>query len=66
MTQTLYGRIYLTAYDTPAHDLYDRTRTGFLLRAAVLAELAIRGTSSPPTAMCPSRRRDRPGTRSST
>ncbi|WP_405637388.1 GPP34 family phosphoprotein [Streptomyces sp. NBC_00056] len=43
MTQTLYGRIYLTAYDTPAHDLYDRTRTGFLLRAAVLAELAIRG-----------------------
>ncbi|MEU8484622.1 GPP34 family phosphoprotein [Streptomyces sp. NPDC048641] len=43
MTQTLYGRVYLTAYDTAAHGLYDRTRTGFLLRAAVLAELAIRG-----------------------
>ncbi|MEU6660077.1 GPP34 family phosphoprotein [Streptomyces sp. NPDC046821] len=43
MTQHLYGRMYLTAYDTAAHDLYDRTRTGFLLRAAVLAELAIRG-----------------------
>jgi predicted nucleic acid-binding protein len=43
MTQTLYSRIYLTAYDTSAHGLYDRTRTGFLIRAAVLAELAIRG-----------------------
>ncbi|RVU22241.1 GPP34 family phosphoprotein [Streptomyces antnestii] len=43
MTQPLYSRMYLTAYDTSAHDLYDRTRTGFLLRAAVLAELAIRG-----------------------
>ncbi|AYN42601.1 GPP34 family phosphoprotein [Streptomyces dangxiongensis] len=43
MTQPLYCRMYLTAYDTSADDLYDRTRTGFLLRAAVLAELAIRG-----------------------
>ena len=42
-TQPLYCRMYLTAYDTSAGDLHDRTRTGFLLRAAVLAELAIRG-----------------------
>ncbi|MFF4188757.1 GPP34 family phosphoprotein [Streptomyces sp. NPDC001691] len=43
MTQTLYGRMYLAAYDTDAAALYDRTRTGFLLRAAVLAELALLG-----------------------
>ncbi|MFB0615044.1 GPP34 family phosphoprotein [Streptomyces sp. AGS-58] len=41
--QPLYCRMYLTAYDTSADGLHDRTRTGFLLRAAVLAELAIRG-----------------------
>ncbi|GAA2436421.1 GPP34 family phosphoprotein [Streptomyces mauvecolor] len=43
MTHTLYGRMYLTAYDTAAGALYDRTRTGFLLRVAVLAELASLG-----------------------
>ncbi|WP_438291061.1 GOLPH3/VPS74 family protein [Streptomyces sp. HUAS TT7] len=43
MTHTLYGRMYLAAYDTAAKALYDRTRTGFLLRVAVLAELASLG-----------------------
>jgi hypothetical protein len=43
MTHTLYGRMYLAAYDTAATALYDRTRTGFLLRVAVLAELASLG-----------------------
>ncbi|GGU18921.1 GOLPH3/VPS74 family protein [Streptomyces violascens] len=43
MTHTLYGRMYLAAYDTAAGALYDRTRTGFLLRFAVLAELASLG-----------------------
>ncbi|MGW8327588.1 GOLPH3/VPS74 family protein [Streptomyces sp. NPDC055897] len=43
MTHTLYGRMYLAAYDTDAGALYDRTRTGFLLRAALLAELACLG-----------------------
>ncbi|MFG2721869.1 GPP34 family phosphoprotein [Streptomyces sp. NPDC048416] len=40
MTQSLYGRMYLVAYDTDTGALYDRTRAGFLLRVAVLAELA--------------------------
>ncbi|WP_328308325.1 GPP34 family phosphoprotein [Streptomyces sp. NBC_00442] len=43
MTLSLYGRMYLTAYDTDAGALYDRTRAGFLLRVAVLAELARAG-----------------------
>ncbi|MFG3282268.1 GPP34 family phosphoprotein [Streptomyces sp. NPDC048111] len=43
MTHSLYGRMYLAAYDTDAGALYDRTRTGFLLRVAVLAELALTG-----------------------
>ncbi|MFI5704541.1 GPP34 family phosphoprotein [Streptomyces xanthochromogenes] len=43
MTDTLYGRMYLAAYDTDAGAPYDRTRTGFLLRAALLAELACLG-----------------------
>ncbi|MFF3155490.1 GPP34 family phosphoprotein [Streptomyces sp. NPDC057910] len=43
MTDTLYGRMYLAAYDTDADALYDRTRAGFLLRAASLAELACLG-----------------------
>ncbi|MCT9093371.1 GPP34 family phosphoprotein [Streptomyces sp. ASQP_92] len=43
MTHTLYGRMYLAAYDTDAGALYDRTRAGFLLRAAVLSELAFLG-----------------------
>ncbi|MEU9097661.1 GPP34 family phosphoprotein [Streptomyces sp. NPDC048361] len=43
MTLSLYGRLYLTAYNTDAGALYDRTRAGFLLRVAVLAELARAG-----------------------
>ncbi|MFB7744423.1 GPP34 family phosphoprotein [Streptomyces sp. NPDC056132] len=43
MTDTLYGRMYLAAYDTDAGAPYDRTRAGFLLRAASLAELACLG-----------------------
>ncbi|MFD9824958.1 GOLPH3/VPS74 family protein [Streptomyces violascens] len=43
MTHTLYGRMYLAAYDTAAGALYDRTRAGFLLRVAVLGELASLG-----------------------
>ncbi|AYG79627.1 hypothetical protein DWB77_01742 [Streptomyces hundungensis] len=43
MTHTLYGRMYLAAYDTDAGALYDRSRAGFLLRTAVLAELALLG-----------------------
>jgi Golgi phosphoprotein 3 (GPP34) len=34
---------YLMAYDTGRGKLYDRTRTAFLVNAAVLTELAIRG-----------------------
>ncbi|MER0449014.1 GPP34 family phosphoprotein [Streptomyces sp. Edi4] len=40
---SLYGRMYLAAYDTDAGAVYDRTRTGFLLRVAVLTELARTG-----------------------
>lgn len=36
-------RTYLMAYDTGRGKLYDRTRTAFLVNAAVLTELAIRG-----------------------
>ncbi|UKY47567.1 GOLPH3/VPS74 family protein [Streptomyces inhibens] len=43
MTEPLHHCMYLTAYDTAAQNLFDRPRTGFLLRAAVLTELAIRG-----------------------
>ncbi|MCX5386394.1 GPP34 family phosphoprotein [Streptomyces sp. NBC_00083] len=43
MTLSLYGRTYLTAYDTDSGALYDRTRAGFLLRVAVLADLARAG-----------------------
>lgn len=45
MTQldALPYRIYLLAYDTGRARLFDRTRTAFLARAAVLTELALRG-----------------------
>lgn len=43
MKEPLHYGMYLVCYDTDAQGLYDRTRTGFLLRAAVLAELAICG-----------------------
>jgi Golgi phosphoprotein 3 (GPP34) len=39
----LHYRTYLLAYDLSKGKLYDRTRTAFLCRAAVLTELAIRG-----------------------
>ncbi|HEY1674850.1 MAG TPA: GPP34 family phosphoprotein [Streptosporangiaceae bacterium] len=40
---SLPGRIYLLAYDLDRRQLFDRTRTAFLTRAAVLIELAWRG-----------------------
>ncbi|MER8187739.1 GPP34 family phosphoprotein [Kitasatospora sp. NPDC094015] len=40
MDRPLHLATYLLAYDTARQTLYDRTRTGFLLRAAALAELA--------------------------
>ena len=36
-------RLHLLAYDLDKEDLYDRTRTAFLMRAAVLTELALQG-----------------------
>jgi hypothetical protein len=39
----LHYRVYLLAYDLEKEDLYDRTRTAFLVRAGVLTELAVRG-----------------------
>ncbi|MEU0946992.1 GPP34 family phosphoprotein [Streptomyces canus] len=43
MTEALHHRMYLLAYDETAKGPYDRSRTGLLVRAAVLAELALRG-----------------------
>ncbi|MFD9596153.1 GPP34 family phosphoprotein [Kitasatospora sp. NPDC059973] len=43
MSRPLHLATYLMAYDTRAQALQDRTRAGFLLRAAALAELAHRG-----------------------
>ena len=40
---SLPGCIYLLAYDLDRRQLFDRTRTAFLTRAAVLIELAWRG-----------------------
>jgi hypothetical protein len=39
----VHHRVYLQAYDLISQDLYDRTRTAFLVRAGVLFELARRG-----------------------
>jgi hypothetical protein len=36
-------RLHLLAYDLDKEDLYDRTRTAFLMRVAVLTELALQG-----------------------
>jgi hypothetical protein len=41
--QELHYLVYLLAYDLDKEDLYDRTRTAFLVRAGVLTELAVRG-----------------------
>ncbi|MFG2824217.1 GPP34 family phosphoprotein [Kitasatospora sp. NPDC048365] len=43
MSRGLHLDTYLLAFDTRAQSLEDRTRAGFLVRAAVLAELAERG-----------------------
>ncbi|MFE3033320.1 GPP34 family phosphoprotein [Streptomyces canus] len=43
MTEALHHRMYLLAYDETAKGPYDRSRTGLLVRAAVLTELALRG-----------------------
>ncbi|GLP64874.1 hypothetical protein TUSST3_14940 [Streptomyces sp. TUS-ST3] len=43
MTEALHHRMYLLAYDEAARGPYDRSRTGLLVRAAVLTELALRG-----------------------
>ncbi len=42
----LHYQAYLLAYDLGKLDLYDRTRTAFLVRAAVLVELALQGSLS--------------------
>lgn len=41
--QAVHYRVYLLAYDLDKGDLYDRTRTAFLTRAGVLAQLALGG-----------------------
>jgi hypothetical protein len=41
--RSLPARLYLLAYDPDRRQLFDRTRTAFLTRAAVLIELAWRG-----------------------
>ncbi|MFJ9345404.1 GPP34 family phosphoprotein [Streptomyces sp. NPDC101237] len=43
MTDALPYRMYLLAHDDAARGPWDRRRTGFLVRAAVLVELALRG-----------------------
>ncbi|MFF8729110.1 GPP34 family phosphoprotein [Streptomyces sp. NPDC015171] len=43
MTDTLPYRMYLLAYDDSARGPFDRRRTGFLVRAAALVELVLRG-----------------------
>ncbi|MBP0449163.1 GPP34 family phosphoprotein [Kitasatospora sp. RG8] len=45
MNRPLHLAAYLLAFDTQAQSLQDRTRAGFLLRAAALAELAHRGAA---------------------
>lgn len=46
MSRGLHLATYLLAFDTRAQSLQDRTRAGFLLRAAALAELAHRGAAA--------------------
>ncbi|MFC5667795.1 GPP34 family phosphoprotein [Kitasatospora misakiensis] len=43
MSRALHLSTYLLAFDTRAQSLQDRSRAGFLVRAAALAELAHRG-----------------------
>jgi hypothetical protein len=44
VTDTLPYRMYLLAHDDSARGPFDRRRTGFLVRTAVLVELALRGS----------------------
>ncbi|PBC70116.1 Golgi phosphoprotein 3 GPP34 [Streptomyces sp. TLI_235] len=46
MSRGLHLDGYLLAFDTRAQSLQDRTRAGYLLRAAALAELAHRGSAA--------------------
>lgn len=46
MSRGLHLAAYLLAFDTRSQSLQDRTRAGFLVRAAALAELAHRGTAA--------------------
>ncbi|GJF31557.1 hypothetical protein KNE206_42570 [Kitasatospora sp. NE20-6] len=46
MSRGLHLAAYLLAFDTRAQLLQDRTRAGFLVRAAALAELAHRGAAA--------------------
>ncbi|MFD0273996.1 GPP34 family phosphoprotein [Kitasatospora sp. NPDC127111] len=46
MSRSLHLATYLLAFDTRAQSLQDRTRAGYLLRAAALAELAHRGAAA--------------------
>ncbi|WP_431683117.1 GPP34 family phosphoprotein [Kitasatospora sp. KL5] len=46
MSRGLHLAAYLLAFDTRAQTLQDRTRAGYLLRAAALAELAHRGSAA--------------------
>ncbi|MEU6236905.1 GPP34 family phosphoprotein [Kitasatospora sp. NPDC047058] len=46
MSRSLHLAAYLLAFDTRAQSLQDRTRAGYLLRAAALAELAHRGAAA--------------------
>ncbi|MFI1955882.1 GPP34 family phosphoprotein [Streptomyces xinghaiensis] len=43
MTEALQYRMYLLAYDAAVHGPFNRSRSGFLVRAALLTELALRG-----------------------
>ena len=43
MAESLHHRMYLLAHDEKARGPYDRSRTGLLVRAAVLVELVLRG-----------------------
>lgn len=46
MSRALHLAAYLLAFDTRARSLQDRTRAGYLVRAAALAELVHRGAAA--------------------
>ncbi|AZS85896.1 GPP34 family phosphoprotein [Streptomyces griseoviridis] len=43
MTDALHNRMYLLAYDAAVHGPFNRSRAAFLVRAAVIIELALGG-----------------------